>query len=244
MARIGRLLQSFSGPLILAGDLAYMKGRAEDYKNCFEPDFGRFRSRFRPVPGNHEYEDANANGYFSYFGDAAGPGRDGYYSFRTGPWHVLMLNSEDPNGVGQASRQYAWVRQELRTNPARCTMAVWHKPYASSGPNGAERRMQDIWQLLIDHNAELVISAHDHFYERFAPMNAAYAEDKDRGVRQFVAGSGGAPLYRPATRFPNSEKIIEAHGVLKMTLQPGFYDFEFIDATTGAMVDNGQGQCH
>jgi hypothetical protein len=244
MVRVGRLLQTLQGTLILAGDLAYMRGRMDDYRNCFDPDFGRFRTRFRPVPGNHEYEDANANGYFTYFGDLAGPGRLGYYSFRAGPWHILMMNSEDPGGVGQSSTQYAWARQELRTNPARCTMAVWHRPFASSGPNGPENRMRDIWQLLMEHNAELVISAHDHFYERFTPMNAAYAADRDRGVRQFVAGSGGAPLYRAVTRFPNSEKIVEAFGVLKMTLQPGFYDWEFIDATTSAMVDNGRGECH
>ena len=244
MVRVGRLLQTIAGPLILAGDLAYMRGRAEDYKNCFEPDFGRFRSRFRPVPGNHEYEDPGANGYFTYFGDAAGPLRRGYYSFRAGPWHVLMLNSEDPNGVSLSSPQYAWLRQELRTNPALCTMAVWHRPFASSGPNGPEPRMRDIWQLLVEHNAELVISGHDHFYERFGPMDEAYAANKDKGVRQFIAGSGGAPLYRAVSRFPNSEKLVEAFGVLKLSLQPGFYDWEFIDATTTTVADSGHGVCH
>src|SRR5262245_52515248 len=57
MGRISQLLQTVAGTLILAGDLAYMRGRMEDYRNCFDPDFGRFRARFRPVPGNHEYED-------------------------------------------------------------------------------------------------------------------------------------------------------------------------------------------
>ena len=244
MTRVARLLQSLSGTLILAGDLAYMRGRIDEYRNCFDPEFGRFRGRFRPVPGNHEYEDAGANGYFTYFGEAAGPGRLGYYSYRAGPWHILMLNSEDPGGVAPSSAQYAWVRQELRTNPARCTLAVWHRPFASSGPNGPEPRMRDLWQLLIDHQAEFVISAHDHFYERFGPMDSGYAADKDRGVRQFIAGSGGAPLYRAVNRFPNSERIVEAFGVLKMTLQPGVYEWEFIDATTNALVDNGRGECH
>jgi hypothetical protein len=244
MGRISRLLQTLPGTLILAGDLAYMRGRLDDYQRCFEPDFGKFRARFRPVPGNHEYEDPGASGYFNYFGDAAGAGRTGYYSFRAGPWHVLMLNSEDPGGVGPSSTQYQWIRQELRTNPSRCTMAVWHRPFASSGPNGPEPRMRDIWQLLIDHNAELVIGAHDHFYERFGPMDAAYAADREKGVRQFIAGSGGAPLYRAVGRFPNSEALVEAFGVLKMTLTPGFYEWEFVDATTGAIADRGQSQCH
>jgi hypothetical protein len=242
MNRVARLLQTLTGPLILAGDLAYMRGRAEDFRNCFDPDFGRFRSRFRPTPGNHEYEDANAGGYFTYFGDAAGPGRTGYYSFRAGPWHVLMLNTEVP--ASSNSPQYVWVRDELQTNPARCTMAVWHRPFATSGPNGPTPYMRDMWQLLMDHNAEVVISAHDHFYERFGPMDGAYQADRDKGLRQFIAGGGGAPLYRAVSRFPNSEILVEAFGVLKMTLQPGFYDWEFIDATTGAVADRGQGQCH
>lgn len=240
MTRTAKLLQSLPGILILAGDLAYMRGRMEDFKNCFEPDFGTFRSRWRPVPGNHEYED-NANGYFAYFGDAAGPTRDGYYSFRTGPWHVLMLNSEAPAAVN--SRQYLWAREELRTNPWRCTMAVWHRPFATSGPNGPTTYMRDMWQLLVDHQAEVVISAHDHFYERFGPMDAAY-QSSEKGVRQFIAGSGGAPLYRAVGRFPNSERIVEAFGVLKMTLQAGFYDWEFIDASTITLQDRGQAQCH
>jgi hypothetical protein len=241
MSRTARLLQGMSGTLILAGDLAYMRGRAEDFKNCFDPDFGRFRSRFRPVPGNHEYEDPGANGYFSYFGDAAGPTRTGYYSFRAGPWHVLMLNSEAP--ASSNSAQYLWTRDELRTNPSRCTMAVWHRPFATSGPNGPTPYMRDLWQLLMDHQAELVISGHDHFYERFGPMDAAY-QPSEKGLRQFIAGSGGAPLYRAVSRFPNSAIVIEAFGVLRMTLQPGFYDWEFIDATTNATGDRGQAQCH
>jgi hypothetical protein len=247
MARTARLLRSLSGIVILAGDLAYMRGRTEDFANCFEPDFGQFRARWRPVPGNHEYEDRDANGYFTYFGGAAGPTRDGWYSFHAGAWQVLMLNSEQPAHGGvieeRTSSQYLWARQELRTNPSRCTMAVWHRPFASSGPNGPTPYMRDMWQLLIDNQAELVISAHDHFYERFGPMNAAY-QPSERGVRQFIAGSGGAPLYRAVGRFPNSARIVEAFGVLKMTLHAGSYDWEFIDATTSTVQDSGQAQCH
>src|SRR5687768_2443636 len=132
-----RLLQSagMNGQLILAGDLAYMNGQLDEFHRCFEPDFGRFRSRFRPVPGNHEWDHGMlGQGYFAYFGESAGPGRRGFYSFKAAAWQVLMLNSSVP--VQNHSEQFLWARDEIRANPARCTMAVWHHPFASSGPNG------------------------------------------------------------------------------------------------------------
>jgi calcineurin-like phosphoesterase family protein len=238
-----RLLDSIGGVVLLAGDLAYMNGRLDDFNKCFEPDYGRFRSRWRPSPGNHEWDGGQiGQGYFSYFGDAAGPARRGYYSFRAAAWLVLMLNSAVP--ADTASAQYQWVREELRTNPTRCTLAVWHHPYVSSGPNGPNNFMRDMWQLLYENHAEVVIGGHDHFYERFGPQNSAYESDREHGIRQFIAGTGGAMLYRPATRFPNSEQIVEAYGVLKLTLQPTFYEWEFINAQTNASVDRGVGQCH
>ena len=240
-----QLLQSaaMNGQLILAGDLAYMNGRLDEFNRCFEPDFGRFRSRFRPVPGNHEWDHGMlGQGYFAYFGDSAGPGRRGFYSFKAAAWLVLMLNSSVP--VHSQSEQLDWAREQIRANPTRCTMAVWHHPFASSGPNGPTPSMRDLWQLLLDTNAEVVISAHDHFYERFAPQNAAYEADSARGIRQFIAGTGGAPLYRPVARFPNSEIVVESFGALKLTLHPTTYEWEFANATTNTIVDRGVGQCH
>ncbi len=238
----GRLLQEGSGPILLAGDLAYMRGRMEEFRNCFEPDYGRYRSRFRPAPGNHEYEDPGANGYFSYFGDAAGPGRQGYYAFDAAAWRVLMLNSSQPAANG--SPQYLWVKSDLQSHRTRCTLAVWHHPYVTSGPNGPNTYMRDMFALLYEAGAEVVVSAHDHFYERFGPQNPAYEADRDRGIRQFIAGTGGAPLYRPVARFPNSETIVEAWGVLRLRLSPMAYDWEFVDASSGAIADRGTASCH
>jgi hypothetical protein len=242
VAQTGQLLQRLAGQILLAGDLAYMNGRAEEFKNCFDPEYGRFRSRWRPAPGNHEYSDPGANGYFTYFGDAAGPGRRGYYSFDAAAWRVLMINSAQPAATNSA--QYLWAQEELQRNRTRCTLAVWHHPYTSSGPNGPNPFMRDMWSLLYEHHGDVVVSAHDHFYERFGPQNAAYEPDAARGLRQFIAGTGGAPLYRPVSRFPNSEAIVEAFGALKLTLNPTSYEWEFVSAVTNAVMDRGVGQCH
>ena len=100
-----------------------------------------------------------------------------------------------------------------------------------------------MWQLLMDHGVEVVVSAHDHFYERFAPQDADYKANA-KGIRQFIAGAGGAVLYRPATRAANTESIIEAFGVLKLTLEPSGYQWEFIEAARGTTADRGSDVCH
>src|SRR5215471_12294522 len=95
----GALLDTLTGGLILAvGDLAYPSGSATDFKNCYDPFWGRHKSRTRPVPGNHEYENPqhSANPYFDYFGELAGTRGQGYYAFTAGSWRVIALNSEIP----------------------------------------------------------------------------------------------------------------------------------------------------
>jgi len=241
VAATARLIDRIPGHVFLAGDNAYLKATMDDYRRCLDPEWGRFRSRWRPVPGNHEYETPGADGYFTYFGGDAGPGRQGYYGFRAATWHVLMLNSMAPAARGSA--QYEWAREELRHNRTRCTMAVWHHPFASSGPNGPTAYMRDLWQLLNESGAELVVSGHDHLYERFAPQDQDYQHNA-RGVRQFIAGTGGAPIYRPARHAPNTEAIVQAHGVLKLTLHPTVYEWEFLEASSGNRIDVGSTVCH
>ena len=121
-----QLVEAIDGQVLLAGDLAYPQGSMTDFLRCFDPSWGAFRRRWRPSPGNHEYETAGASSYFQYFGMAAGTGGRSFYSFRAGDWLVLMLDSNIPTGVG--SSQYEFVRSELTSSPAPCALAVWHHP--------------------------------------------------------------------------------------------------------------------
>jgi hypothetical protein len=102
--------------------------------------------------------------------------------------------------------------------------------------------MRDLWRVLYDARADVVLSGHDHFYERFAPQDPNGAVDVARGMREFVAGTGGAVLYQPVSVQPNSERRLSAFGVLKLTLQADAYQWEFIPVSgTG---DSGSGTCH
>ena len=243
------LLAQFPGAaLFTAGDNSYQSGSLQQFKNCFNPTWGRYKERIHPAIGNHEYVTQAAKGYFDYFDAAAGPPGLGWYSYDLGGWHILVLNSEcnQVKGCQAGSPQEKWLKADLAAHPGRCSLAIWHHPRFSSGPHGSSSLTQDFWKDLYAAGVELVINGHDHDYERFAPMDASGVQDPARGIRQFVVGTGGALLYdRPGQPAPNSQKIINGvYGVLALTLYPDHYDWKFIPQAGILPGDSGSGSCH
>lgn len=234
------LLDSIGGTVFTTGDNAYPNGAAADFRNCYEPTWGRHKARTRPSPGNHDYEQPGAGPYFSYFGANAGPAGVGYYSFPLGDWLAVSLNSNIAAGAGSA--QAAWLRQILAGSSAPCTIAYWHHPRFGSGQHGSNGNVAELWNLLYEAGAEIVLAGHEHFYERFAPQTPGGTRDPDRGLRQFIVGTGGATPYEFVGAHPNSEARISQWGVLKLTLGPQSYAWEFIGASGAS--DTGVGSCH
>ena len=242
-----KLLEQIPGTVMAVGDLAYPDGSKENFA-CYDKTWGRVKARTRPAPGNHEFHAAGATPYFDYFGAAAGDPQNGYYSYELGTWHIVVLNSEcaDVGGCGAGSRQETWLRADLAAHPAACTLAYWHKPLFSSGSaHGNDVSVKPLWQALYDGNADVVVAGHDHNYERFAPQNADGAADPARGIREFVAGTGGKNQRPMGAIDPNSEvRNADAFGVLKLTLHPNSYDWQFIPEPGKTFVDSGSGKCH
>ncbi len=237
-----RLLDQHDGVIFTTGDNVYDDGTAQEFQQCYGPTWGRHLGRTRPSPGNHEYVTPGAAGYFSYFGASAGDAAQGYYSYDIAGWHVLSLNSNI--GARQGSAQYEWVRADLAANPTACAVAYWHHPLFSSGDHGSYSKMREIWRLLQEHGVEVVISGHDHSYERFGPQTADGHADPARGIRQFVVGTGGRNLDPFKRILPNSEvRDASTFGVLKLTLRSGGYDWEFIPVPGGGFRDSGNGVC-
>jgi hypothetical protein len=141
--------------------------------------------------------------------------------------------------------QQAWLRQDLASHPAPCTLAYWHHPRFSSGTtHGSDPNMQDIWQILYDAGADVVVSAHEHNYERFAPQTPQGELDAARGLRQFVVGTGGKSLYPFGPPVANSELRYNANfGVLRLGLRPRDVLWEFINVGR-AVIDRGRHPCH
>ncbi|MBZ0159663.1 MAG: PASTA domain-containing protein [bacterium] len=242
------LLDAIDGVVFTLGDNAYVAGTPVEFAACYDPSWGRHKSRTRPAPGNHDYHTRGAFGYFDYFGDAAGDPDKGYYSYDLGSWHIIVLNSNCAKigGCGPGSPQEQWLRADLVAHPATCTLAYWHHPRFSSGRHGGDAALEAFWQALYEHDADVVLAGHDHVYERFAPQTPDGKPDPIHGIRQFVVGTGGDRHHTFAGPvIANSEvRNGETFGVLKLTLQPASYEWQFIPVAGQKFTDSGTGRCH
>jgi hypothetical protein len=235
------------------GDNAYQIGSTRDFAQCFGSTWGDttklIMRSIRPAPGNHEYVSEGAAPYFQYFGSRAGPEGRGYYSYDVGPWHAVVLNSEIVVSVrfsdAQRKAQEDWLRADLRAHPARCTVAYWHHPRFSSGMHGTDARLEPVWQILYDGGADLVLSGHDHNYERFLPQTPQGTVDSTRGITEIVVGTGGGDLRDfHASPEPHSEfRLQDRYGVLMLTLTAGGWTSAFLDGNH-AVLDPSGGICH
>jgi hypothetical protein len=238
------LVDRIEGTVMALGDNAYEvdAGSVETaYTDCYASSWGRHKARTRPTPGNHEYLAPDAAPYFAYFGEAAGPPGRGYYSYHVGQWHLISLNSNVE--AGKDSEQLNWLRADLAANARACTVAYWHHPVFSSGMNGNGPHLREIWKVLDDAGVDLVVVAHDHDYERFAPQNDKGQPDPN-GIRQIVVGTGGGDLRPFATVRANSEvRESGTYGVLKLTLRATSYDWEFVPQPGSTFTDVGSAVC-
>ena len=244
-ARTASLVRSQDALVLTLGDHAYENGTPDEFANCFQPTWGAFKDRIYPSPGNHDYNTADAGGYFDYFGARAGPERRGYYSYDYRGWHFIALNSLV--GVSPQSEQYRWLEADLaKSSDALCTIAYWHFPAFNSGAvYGGSKEMKPFVDALYAAGVEMVLSGHEHIYERFAPQRGDGTADPSRGVRQFVVGTGGHELNPMGSPAQNSEFRYNASwGILRLTLHAGSYAWEFVSVGSGAVVDAGSAKCH
>ncbi len=222
------------------GDAAYEDGTLAQFQSYYEPSWGRFKAKTNPTPGNHEYHGSGAAGYFSYFGSRAPAA---YYAWNIGAWRFYSLNSEIAHDASSA--QIAWLKRDLAANPKACVGAYWHKPLFSSGMHGNSAGQRPFWDALYAANADLIVSGHDHSYERFAPQNPSGQLDKGRGIREFVVGTGGGKPYAFATIRPNSVvRKTSVWGVLKLTLHANSYDWKFESIAGQTFAESGTQACH
>jgi hypothetical protein len=232
------------------GDDAYSSGTLSEFNSRYDPYWGRFKEITAPIPGNHEYATANASGYFDYFngvGNQTGPAGDrsrGYYSYDVGEWHFIALNSRSGGVV--SSTQLAWLDADLRANTKPCTAAYIHHPFISRGTySPGIANMKPVFDRLYAARADLLLTGHDHGYQRFAPMDGNKIGRSD-GVRQVIVGTGGADL-KPSTIGTHS--LLQAKqgttwGVLKLELTANDYAGTFVPVAGKTYTDSFSGSCH
>ena len=242
----GLSVESLGGTVLALGDLAYPHGSATDFRDCYDPSWGRFRDRTWPVPGNHEYDTPGARGYLDYFGSRVTTNGDPWYAFDLGAWRLYALDANCPiAGVCDEDAQLSWLRGDLAIHTNRCALAYWHQPRFSSGRHGDEPRVDALWRTVAEEGVDVVLSGHDHLYERFGTVDGG-GEPSERGVRSFVVGTGGGELtpvrdVKPASEYRDASQF----GVLSLDLREGSYDWRFVPSgSTQDRSDAGTGICH
>lgn len=248
-AATAKLVEAIPNAVVATlGDNVYPGGAKKDFNNCYNTTWGKFKDRTYPAPGNHDYMQKNAGPYYEYFGAVAGGEGKGYYSYDVGTWHIIVLNSEcaQVGGCKAGDPQEKWLKADLAAHPNQCTLAMWHHPiFGSSGSHTHNTFMEPAWTDLYTAGADLVLNGHAHNYERLAPLDPKGVVDTKRGIREFIAGTGGRDHRQFSKIFPASEvRNDDAFGVLKLTLHPSGYDWQFIPEAGKTFTDSGSGTCH
>jgi hypothetical protein len=241
--------------VLALGDNQSDCGGYDAYLRSYDLSWGRVKTLTKPTVGEQEYltsggtgcdASGSAAGYFQYFGAAAGEPGKGYYSYDIGAWHVIALNSNCTNigGCGTGSPQETWLKADLAAHPSQCTLAYYHHPRFAS--NGDTLGVNQLWYDLVTAGADVVLNSHRRHYERFAPQGAGGTYDPVGGVREFVVGTGGKSLTKFGTTFEtNSEVRNDAtFGVVKLTLHPAGYEWQFVPEAGKTFTDAGSAYCH
>ena len=176
----------------------YENGTPDEFASCYEPTWGRHKARTRPAVGNHEYGTPGAGGYFAYFGAAAGEAGKGWYSYDLGAWHVVALNTNCTHvgGCQAGSEQERWLRADLARKPRRCTVAYMHHPRVQLRQPA---RRQPGGRAAVARAAGRRRGAgaggpRPRLRALRSPDGRPARSTSQRGVRQFVVGTGGRPL--------------------------------------------------
>jgi hypothetical protein len=241
------MLLNTTGSIFALGDESNDTGTADNYNYCYDPTWGRLKSRTYPALGNHDQiSDKTAAPFFAYFSDI--PGSWAHYSLNMGSWHIVVLNAEcgvGGQGCGYGSIQEKWLAADLAANHQKCLMAIWHQPLFTSGTQSETPGMLAFWQDLYAAGADIILNGHNHNYERFDLQDPLGNADPN-GIREFVVGTGGASLDNSTFAMAPNEVIrsAAAYGYLKLTLRANDYDWAFVAQPGKTLNDSGSGTCH
>jgi hypothetical protein len=202
------------------GDTQYPAGSYSDFQSYYDVSWGTFKNKTYPIPGNHEYQTSGASGFFKYFGSgsAVPVSSPGYYSVDLGDWHIAFVNTNCTQI--DCSAEKTWLTHDLGTDSHLCDMVVYHATNLKWPRVRAER-----------YGVDIGLAASRHVYERWPAEN---------GLIRFTVGTGG---YSLGTLSSGYAAGFRTYGVISMTLDPGGYEWSFID-TSGTTLDQGSRSCH
>jgi chitodextrinase len=254
------LIASWNPNLFLYVGDVYEKGSKAEFYNWYGTGnnlWGRFRSITDPVIGNHEYENGVAPGYRDYWD--LGQNTPTYYSYDAAGWHFIALNSNcgllQDCAVGQT--QYQWLLNDLNTHNNVCTIAYFHHPVFNVGPEGYAASMNAMWTLMAQHGVDIVLTGHDHDYQRWMPLDGnvnnqsqnGFGNPSPTGITEFVTGGGGHGIQQFTVNPLDNRMVVgfdtspSTFGALRLQLNQYGASFQYINHQ-GTTLDSGAVPCN
>jgi fibronectin type 3 domain-containing protein len=224
------------------GDV-YEDGTLTEFRNWYGGPtafFGRLRDVTTPVVGNHEYTGNTADGYFTYWDNIPH-----YYSYDANGWHFIAIDStSNYNRAAPGTPQYEWLAADLAANRSPCTMVFWHHPLFSIGSEDPAPRMQAMWDLMAAHHVTMLVTAHDHNYQRWTPMGAGGVPAAD-GIVEVVVGGGGHSSQGFLSSDARVVKTNKSYGAMRMELFGNRADLHYhaAGAVGTTLVDSSTVSC-
>jgi acid phosphatase type 7 len=225
--------------LVQTGDMVAHGGNADEWQSFFDVEKALLADRpiFAAI-GNHEMVDDAAGAAFArYFGflepDAGKPPAEPYSTARVGNVRLFLLNTMND---WQDPAERAWLDRELARSDAEgdgvWRIAVMHHGPWSAGPHGPNTALLDahVPELLAAHKIDLVVSGHDHDYER-----------GQAALKYVVSGGGGAPLY-PVHATPTTRKVESVHNFVLVTA--GTHDVRIVATRSDGSIIERCGFVH
>ena len=167
--------------ILVLGDLAYKSGKPQELNGRF---FAVYKDLLRYVPvypsiGNHELRTKQGEPYYESF---ILPEPERYYSFNWGDIHFVAIDTNERD-----REQLRWLQSDLRANKLPWVIVFGHHPMYTNSLRGPQRGIRKAFaKIFTDHNVDLVVTGHEHQYERF----------RVGGVNYVVSGGGGAQLTK------------------------------------------------
>lgn len=233
--------------ILMLGDYQYHYGSLSEIRRgadrLWGPKPAGLWRKMMPTAGpTHDVTGCGRSDYERYWGRPAMKG----YSFDVGSWHVIQLPSAVFRYDCNPAAVTRWLKADLAAHPNRCTLAFMHEPYWTR-PTDEHGRQRDVrpWIVALQRaGVEMVLSGHQHNYQRFRPQTATDRRSAT-GIRAFVVGTGGVGSYGFDGRAANvAASSAGTYGALRLILRPGSYSWKFMRVSGARFSDSGSATCH
>lgn len=163
--------------VVTVGDNLYGSERPQDFERKFEQPYKALLAagvKFYASLGNHDSREQRFYKLFNMDGKF-------YYTLKPDKQNVRLFALDS----GQLDADHLeWLERELESSNEEWKIAFFHHPlYSSGGRHGSDTGIREVLEpLFLKYNVSVVLTGHDHFYERTVPQ---------QGIVYFVVGAGG-----------------------------------------------------